>query len=150
MMAAALWLKARFSVAAIFSRWPAAQPTPMAKKFLKAAQISTPITSARHAGVIVIRLQHGAETFREAHVTRGDDGAGLAPDREFARDAGAADGGDGKIEAGAALHLGGDMVGECRELRLLRVHALGDHDDGDGALQRLAQAVDGPGQRPPS
>ena len=50
MMAAALWLKARLSVGGIFSSWPAAQPTAMAKKFLKAAQISTPITSGEVRG----------------------------------------------------------------------------------------------------
>ena len=34
--------------------------------------------------------------------------------------------------------------GRAVSVRLLRVHALGDHDDGHGGLQRLAQAVDGP------
>ena len=80
----------------------------------------------------------------EAAVARGDDGAGVAPHRKLARDAGAADGGDRQVEALAPLHLAGDMIGKRRQASRFRMHALGDHHHWHGLCQRLAEPVDGP------
>ena len=94
--------------------------------------------------MIVIAFQHVAERLRQTQIMRGDDGAGVAPDREFARNAGTADGGDLQRDAGAALHFCRDAVRQCCQTVGLRVHALGDHDDGHGRFQRLAKPVDRP------
>jgi hypothetical protein len=65
----------------------------------------------RQARVIIVAFQHVAERLCEWKIMRGDDGAGVAPDREFACNAGTADGGDFQRDAGAALHFRRDAIG---------------------------------------
>ena len=99
----------------------------------------------RNAGMIIIRLKHGAEAFGQFHMARGDDGSGVTAHRKFAGDAGTADGGDLHIHAGAAFHLRLGMVRQCHQPRRFGMHALGDQHHRNRRLQRLAQPVDGPG-----
>ena len=96
------------------------------------------------ARVIEVGFQQRAEPLGKGRIARGDDDAGLAPDREFAGDAGAADRGDGEVQAGAALDFGGDMIGERVQCAVARRQALGDHHDIDRVFERLAQAIDRP------
>ena len=65
-------------------------------------------------------------------------------DRQFAGNAGAADRGDIERDPSAALHFGGDMIGQGEERAVARGKALGDHQDIDRRFQGLAEAVDCP------